>query len=395
MAMTVEEILEAMKALVAAAEEADEPMSDEDAARYETLEHQLAVLRRSEEITKRDAAYRAARHPGIHAATEKVDDTLERAFDAYLRTGMANADLVELRAQSEGTGTEGGFLVPDGFRQKLVEARVAFGGFADHADTFATSTGNPLEYPTLNDTANLGSITAEGAAFADGADLVFGTVTLGAYKYTSSGAGTTTPLRVSVELLQDSAFDVSSMVARALGTRIARRQARHWITGTGVGEPQGIFQPAADQSVDVADTLDYDDLISLEAALDPEYEANARWIMSKGTWVVVRSITDADERPLIQAQASSGIGTRVEMTLLGYPVTIDQGATTFGAATGPSTNLALGDWREAYAIRRVANLTVVVNPYSRANNGQVEFTAWERADGVVQNRAAYVSLANL
>jgi predicted phage gp36 major capsid-like protein len=42
-----------------------------------------------------------------------------------------------------------------------------------------------------------------------------------------------------------------------------------------------------------------------------------------------------------------------------------------------------------YVIRRVANLVVMVNPYSSASSGQVEFTAWERADGNVQNRAAY------
>jgi len=45
-------------------------------------------------------------------------------------------------------------------------------------------------------------------------------------------------------------------------------------------------------------------------------------------------------------------------------------------------------------IRRVQSLTVVVNPYSRANFGQVEYVAWERADGVVQNRNAYVLMAN-
>jgi len=37
---------------------------------------------------------------------------------------------------------------------------------------------------------------------------------------------------------------------------------------------------------------------------------------------------------------------------------------------------------------------VVVNPYTRMNNGQVEYVAWERADGNVQNRAAYAVLAN-
>lgn len=338
--------------------------------------------------------------PSIVKVYEDEDRLYRNAFNKYLRGGVpglgeSERNILEHRAQSVGTPSEGGYLVPDGFRQKLVEVKKAFGGLAMFADSFSTSTGNPVEFPSLNDTASLGGITPEGAAFVDGNDLVFGTVALGAYKYTSTGAGTTTPLRVSVELLQDSAFDIESLVARKLGERIARLQAADWITGSGVGEPQGIFQGAADQNVDVADTLDYDDLLSLEGALDPAYEPNARWIMSKGTWNVIRALLDGENRPLIQAQALSGIGSDVERTLLGYPVIIDQAATTFGSATGPSTNLALGDWAEAYVIRRVSSLTVVVNPWTRANNGQVEFTAYERADGVVQNRAAYVSLANL
>jgi HK97 family phage major capsid protein len=64
------------------------------------------------------------------------------------------------------------------------------------------------------------------------------------------------------------------------------------------------------------------------------------------------------------------------------------------SSAGDTFPIAYGDFREAYVIRRVANLVVVVNPYSRAANGEVEFTAWERADGNIQNRNAYVILQN-
>lgn len=396
--MSVEELVEAMQALVEAATAEDRELTEEEADRYEQFEGHLTTARRSQAIQQRQAAYQA---PAVNFVSTAVRDGRtdeDRAFEHYLRTGQINSDLTQYRSQSEGVGTEGGYLVPTGFRDKLVEARKAYGGLSEYVDEFTTTTGQSLEYPTINDTANLGEITAESASFEGGADLVFGTVSIGAYKYTSSGAdvgGNNTPLRVSVELLQDAAFDVEALISRKLGERIARKQAVHWILGTGVGQPQGIFQPAADQNVDVADTLDYDDLLSLEAALDPEYEANARWVMSKGTWSAIRGLVDGDTRPLIFDSAASGIAGRPEKQLLGYPVIIDQAATTFGAATGPSTNLALGDWREAYALRRVANLVVTVNPWTRANNGEVEFTAYERADGVVQNRAAYVSLANL
>lgn len=389
--MTLEELLEAMRALIEAAGE--EPMAEEDLARYEDLERQVAAINKTAEVRARQKAYDTPQIMRRVALTEK-GDTLERAFEHYLRTGTANQDIVELRDQNVGTPGDGGYTVPDGFRQKLVEARVAFGGLAEHVDSFSTSTGQPLEYPTLDDTSNVGVIEPEAAEFQGGADLTFGTVTLGAYKYTSSGASDL-PLRVSVELLQDSAFDIQALVSRSLGTRIARKQASDWVIGSGSGEPQGIAGSSITENfdTDVHDVVDYDDLLSMDAALDPEYEQNAKWLMSKATWTIIRGIVDGDNRPLIQANAQSGIGGGVEKTLLGFPVVIDQAMPDFPGA-GDEHFIILGDLREAYAIRRVSNLTVMVNPYTRANFGQVEFTAWERADGVVQNRAAYVLMAN-
>jgi len=395
--MTVEEILAALQAIIdAAAADGGRDLTDDEAQRYEELEAQLTATRRREGIQERHAGYLAPVRTDVHVHTgaAREDRTLMRAFEHYLRTGQQNMDLTELRAQGEGVGSEGGFLVPTEMRDRIVERMVAYGGISDAVETISTSSGGPLEWPTLDDTANVGAITGEGDQFGGGADLVFGTASLGAYKYTSNGTGND-PLRVSVELAQDSAFDIQGMISRALGTRIARAQAAHWITGTGAGQPQGLAGSSIteNQDVDVHDVVDYDDLIDLETLLDPSYEANARWVMSKATWAQIRQIVDGDNRPLIQANASAGIGQAPEKMLLGYPVIIDQEMPDFPGA-GNEKFIALGDWREAYVIRRVANLTLVVNPYTRANFGQVEYVAWERADGVVQNRNAYVLMAN-
>ncbi len=393
--MTVEEILAALKAII---EEAGaEPMTDEQMDRYEQLEGQLKTAQRAEAIQKRQAAYNTPvrNDVGVHVSTAKQDDTLERAFDHYLRTGMANQDIAELRAQQVGTDSEGGYLVSPQFRQKLVEVQKAFGGLAAEVDSFSTERGGTIEYPSLDDTDNVGSITAEEAAFADGADLAFGTVTLGAFKYTSSGAGTTTPLRVSVELLQDAEFDIQGLVSRALGTRIARKQATDWVNGGGTTLPFGIAHAGLTQDVIMAsdNTITAADLYAMEAAIDPAYEQNAKWCFSKAAWMQIRQLDDANDRPLIFEQQSSGLAGRPGLTLLGYPVVIDQ---AFSAPTVDAAHVAvLGDLREAYVIRRVANLTVVVNPYTRMNNGQVEYVAWERADGNIQNRSAYVLLQNI
>lgn len=392
---TIEEILADQTALVDSAE--GRPLTDDEVTKYETFEAELKNVQRSNEVRARHNAYLTpVSNTYVHIGIPKQDDGLDRAFDAYLRTGQPNADISGLRvtnAQGEGTSAGGGYTVPPGFREKLVEVQKAFGGLAAEVESFSTDQGNPIEYPTLDDTSNTGDITAESAAVADGADLTFGSVTLGAYKYTSAGTGTSTPLRVSVELLQDSAFDIQSLIARKLGERIARKQAAHWCTGTGVGQPKGIVASSltANETADASGVFDYDDMMDTLGQLDPAYTANAKWVMSNATWLGVRGLVDGSTRPLIFDQAASGIAGRPALQLVGFPVVIDQ-----AMPNNSSTNYfaVLGDLKEAYVIRRVSNFVLVVNPWSRAANGEVEFLGWERADGNIQNRNAYVIIKN-
>lgn len=396
---TIEEITAAMTALVDGA--ADRSLTDEEVTAYEAMEAELKDVQRTDGIRARNAAYNVVRTPaGVparHSGPVDGRTDLDRAFENYLRTGQPNADISGLRvtnAQGEGSSAAGGYLVPNGFRQKLVEVRKAFGGFASEVETLSTDTGGPLEYPTNDDTANEGDITAESAAVASGADLTFGTVTLNAYKYTSAGAGSNLPLRVPVELLQDAAFDVEGLVSRKLGQRIQRKQASHWVTGTGVGQPKGIVAASltADRDLDTADTPDYEDLVEFQDLLDEEYDPNAKWLMRKSSWTLLRLIVDLNGRPIIQ-DSTQGISSRPARTLLGKEVVIDEAMPVLSSAADTFA-IAYGDFREAYVIRRVSNLVVVVNPYSRAANGEVEFTAWERADGNIQNRSAYKILQN-
>jgi len=394
--VTIEEIIAALQAIIDnATGDAGEPrdLTEDEARRYEQLESQLTVARRSAEIRSRQNAYMTPMNYGVVAPAKTSKDTLERAYDAYLRTGQANQDIAELRAQGEGTGGGGGYMVPAGFRKKLVDRMVSFGGIAAEVESFNTSDGNSIEYPTLDDTANSGTITDESGAATGGADLAFGKVDLGAHKYTSSGASDL-PLRVPVELLQDAAFDVQALVSRKLGERIARKQAVHWATGTGVKQPGGLVRATltADRDLDTADTPDYEDLVETQDLLDDYYEQNAVWVMRKNTWSQLRLIVDLAGRPIIQ-ESTEGISGKPEKRLLGSRVVIDQAMPVLSSAAD-TFPIVYGDLKEAYVIRRVSNLVVVVNPYSRAQYGEVEFTAWERADGNIQNRNAMIILQN-
>lgn len=394
--MTIEELIAAMQAIIdeaTASEESGGPgLTDEQAQRYEELEGQLKAKQRHTEIQKRHAALTSPA-PGqlFTGAKPKEDDTLERAFAHYLRTGQPNGDIAELRAQSVGTDSAGGYTVPNSFRDKLTERRKAFGGIANVVETISTSDGRPMEWPTLDDTSNSAAIVAENAAAASGgADLVFGTKTLSAYKYVATGASNA-PLKVSVELLQDSEFDVEGLVARKLGERIARAQAPHLVNGTGSGQPLGIATGLT--PVELNGGLTYANLLSVVHSVDPEYREAARWAFNDTTLQAVRGVVDSNGRPLL-IDASSGIeGNPGGTTLLGYPVTIDQAFATFNATDDDLNMGVFGDLKEGYVLRNVKDVVVFVNPYSSAANGQVEFHAWARMDATQQNTNAYVAFA--
>lgn len=308
--MTVEEILAALQEIIdnAKTEEGEErPLTEEEAARYEELEGQLIQIRRAKEIRSRHAAYQAPVRNDlhVHTAAPREDDTLTRAFTHYMRTGRANDDLTEYRAQSVGTDGAGGFLVPDVMRDKMVERMLSFGGLATAVETITTSGGETMRWPVIDDTANKGVIAAENTAPASGgADLVFTEKTLGAFKYVAPGAGEL-PLRVSVELLQDSAFDVEALVRNKLGERIGRKQADHWVTGNGTTEPFGIDTGTAATAFTSAG-ITYAELVTAVHEIDPAYRVNAKWSFNDATLAKIEAIVDTTGRPILN-DAHAGI----------------------------------------------------------------------------------------
>lgn len=393
--MGVEEILAALQAILdgARAEDGTErSLTDEEVERYEKLEKDLVTARKSAEIVKRQAAYKSVSVPVVTGAKSASDDEVTRAFDAYLRTGRVDSDVIS-RAQGEATGSAGGYLVPEGFRQKMIEKRKAFGGVAENCETISTESGNPLPWPLNDDTSNVGAIVAEGATVTTGgADLVFSTRALGAYKYGSGGASNL-PLKVSWELAQDSAFDLAGFVARKLGERIARAQAADWVVGTGVNEPQGLLSTsggiAGATAIAANTTITYDELITIMHDLDPAYREGAVWVFNDGVLEMLRKLKDSDNRPILwNAQGNLG-DAPAGLTLLGHPVIVDQ------ACPAPAASNKFGffgNLREAYVIRRVKATTMVTLNELYAVNGQIGYLAWERADGMVQDPNAGVLL---
>lgn len=390
--MTLEELtaqLEGLLEHIKADGRSDDEMTDDESERMADLTEKINMMRARRSKVAEARSLTAPKRNDLHVNVAGAgDDRHERAFETLIRSGgrYGADELAEYRAQSEGTNSAGGYTVPTGFRNKLVERLKMFGGIAEAAEVITTSEGNSLPYPTIDDTANVGEIVAEGGTFAAGADLVFGQRSLSAYKYFSGGASNL-PLKVSWELLQDSAVDIQGLIARKLGERIARIQAVHWATGTGSGQPQGLVTPITTSGT--IGTLAYADLLATINFLDPAYWPNARWVFNSATLATIQGLVDSTGRPLVMGvnEGITGSGAATSQTLLGFPITIDQAMPS--KATG-AKYIAFGDIRQAYVIRRVKDVTLVVMNEVYAPNGQTGFFAWARADGAVQDVNAVV-----
>lgn len=277
---------------------------------------------------------------------------------------------VDTRALATVPGAAGGYLVPEGFYRHLIEAMKPWGGMRESGATvITTSTGNPLPIPTTNDTANKGRRIAEGAATTQ-TDFTFGQKILGAYKYTSD------TVLVSIELLQDSAFDIEAKLAQWLGTRIGRITNEEFTIGTGVDMPEGIVtaatlgkQGAAGQTTSVT----YEDLVDLEHAVNRAYRRNAKWMMADSTLKALKKLKDNQGRPLWQP----GLTVGEPDTILGYPYVINDDVPAMAAS---AKSILFGDFSN-YFIRDVMDVVVFRISEKYIENGQIGFVAFSRHDG--------------
>jgi HK97 family phage major capsid protein len=306
------------------------------------------------------------------------------AFDIYLRGGLealspearAVLDYQKFNAaMGTTTGRDGGFTVPDGFYHQLVSAEKAYGGMLETAHIIDTDSGNPLAIPTDDDTGNVGAILHENTQAAE-LPIVFGTVALGAFTYTSG------LVRLSQELMQDTAFDLSGFLTRVFGERLARVVNTHCTTGDRVSKPSGVVTEAA-LGVTAASATEFtaDELIDLEHSVDRAYRGNARWMMSYDALRVVKKLKDGAGRYLWLASPAEGEPD----TILGHGYVINQDV----PAIAPSAkSILFGDFSKYY-IRRVAGARVLRLVERYADYNQIAFVAHQRWDGALIDAGAH------
>lgn len=322
----------------------------------------------------------------------KDQDAYTKAFRQYLVRGQEGLTHEQRTLLSEKrdlslTGASGGFTVPQGFMATLMETQRAYGSFLDPmlATILDTDAGNPMPVPLEDDTSNAAAIVAEAAALTTSTDAVFSNITLGAFTYRSL-------VRVSLELLQDSAFDMEAYIARKLGIRLARGFNAHATTGTNTGQPQGIANASVGASIGFTaatgntTAFGYVPLVNLEHSLDPAYRPQAQWMFHDVVLQGLKTALDSSNRPIWMPDyaVAAGGGQAFPGRLLGYQYKINQDMPVMAAN---ARCVAFGDF-SSYIVRRVRNMMLIRADQRFIDQGQIGFYLFARLDGKYANPTA-------
>lgn len=382
--MTLRELQEKRGELVTAARAAlDELTANTDESRatelgqrhdaimadFDKVEAQIAREERQAAAEARAAATeeraRAAQRPGVVAEGRGEDSgrevTYRDAFHALLRQrgdisaiepeqrAVLTAQMVmaDTRAQTAGTTTAGGFLVPTELADMIIKSMKAWGPMYDDgiATVINTSGGNPIKLPTVDDTAVTAVAHTEATALTDtGAkDATIGQKSLDAFAFDTQF------VRFSWELTQDSIFNVETLLSDLLAERLGRIANSQLTTGTGSSAPNGVVTASTlGKTAASATAIASDEIIDLLHAVDPAYRTGpkVRFMFNDSVLAAIRKLKDGQGNYLWQmgdvTKGSPG-------TLLGYRYEINQAMASI--ATGNKTML-FGDFGK-YFVRKV------------------------------------------
>lgn len=275
----------------------------------------------------------------------------------------------ESRAMSAYTATTGGYLVPPvQFQRQLEINMLAFGGMEQVSEIITTSGGEPLEWPTADDTSNTGTQLAENTSIGSSVEPSFAKVIFNAYKFSSKA------VLVPYELLQDSAFDVAGMLGAMLGERLGRITNTRATTGTGAGTFKGITNcTTLGVTAASATAIACDEVLNLVHSVDPAYRNGGRFMFHDGILLYLRKLKDGEGRYLWQ----QGVGSAPD-SLWGYPYTINQDMQST-VATGTKT-IIFGQLSK-YKIRRAGGVRLYRMQERYRDTDQDGFVAFLRQDG--------------
>jgi HK97 family phage major capsid protein len=410
-------------------------LTDDDRAEYDKRSKQLRKLdgdlERVQDYNKREEVRDdiAETRGESRDESDSTEKRYEQAFETWFRRGdkglsaeqrtVLDANSLTTTGTEPGTagatGFDAGYLIPVGFWHNLQIALKAYGGILGRCRMVQTASGQPMPWPTVDPTGVIGSYITETNQLgfggdSQGTDYQFGQGMLNAWTIVSG------VILASIQLINDSAFDVNQFVSDRMGEAIGRKVAQELHTGTGSsaflgvetalsarGHRSGPAQGGVYRSGSATNwsataggsaftiaggttaqtklangLIGFDDILGMIETVDPAYRQSGRcvFVANDVTLSMLRTITDAYGHPLWSPAVAPGQPD----TLYGYPVMVDQNTSNVPTTASTVGGLLFGDFQTAMVVRQVNQSGVMRLTERYADFLQVGYLGWTRMD---------------
>jgi len=309
-------------------------------------------------------------------------------FKVMTGTPLDNLSSDERKAMSAGSDPDGGYLLPPSTVGRMVSKLYEQSTMRQLA-TVQTISTDKLEGIVDNNEADAGWVSELGTR-SDTTTPTVGKYEIGAHEMYAMP-------KASQKILDDAATNVEAWLAGKVADKFARVEGAGFTTGTGVGQPRGLFSYTTAATGDDSrawgqfehvvtgangafHTTKADPLQDLIGAFKDQYLNGASWLMRRELRTDIRKMKEAtSDRYLWEPSLQMGQPDR----LLGYPARVDQYVPA--KATG-SLSLAFGNFAEAYTIVDRMGIRTLRDPYTakpyvvfystkRTGGGAVNFEA--------------------
>ena len=351
-------------------------LNAEDDAIYSRMEKDLNDLTNEIHRMERKEAIEAEMNKPVGSPivskpmkAEPMDEKKGRASNAYKQDFglLLRGKRLVHNVLEEGVDANGGYLCPEEFERQIITGLDEFNVKRKLCKIITTDNERKIPVAATHSVANW---TAENAAYTE-SDPTFNQKNIDAYKLTDL-------VKVSVELLDDSMFDLEDYIAKEFARAFGIAEETAFCVGTGSGQPTGLFTAnGADVGVTAAGAtaITADELISLVYALKSPYRKNAKFLMNDATVAAIRKLKDGNGNYLWQPALTAGQPDK----LMGYELYTSPYVPTLAAG---AYTVAFGDFNSYWiADRRGRTVQRLNELYS--TNGQVGFVATERVDGKI------------
>lgn len=234
--------------------------------------------------------------PGRKESGKKFTSVSKKTL--HFLQAMVSQDRQKLQVLVEGTGSRGGFLVPEDFVNIIVEDR--------RDATVMRNLATVLN--VTSDTVHIPGRASSPKAFWRSEGAVKATTTVDFTETVLTPYSLAAIVALSDELVSDASLggDIVNLVARVMSRSLAEEEDKAFWTGNGSGKPTGIDNYSFSTiTAGGTDALRADAIINSIFRLPQSYRSGAAFVANRNTWAEVATLKDGQNNYLLSDLGSA------------------------------------------------------------------------------------------